>query len=159
MSTVSTLLLTFFVLCQLQARRLSGLTESSSGGKRDRNDILTHDLALKAILEKKAKAEKEISAWALSGISTILQSSSTSVRAPPIVLNFSINRSPGEQSPTKTLSPPPKFYRPSGCRLTPSWPPKYMDRLHQLQSWSFISPQPRKLRTSFCFFFFSQGLI
>ena len=113
MSTVSTLLLTFFVLCQLQARRLSGLTESSSGGKRDRNDILTHDLALKAILEKKAKAEKEISAWAFSGISTILQSSSTSVRAPPIVLNFSINRSPGEQSPTKTLSPPPKFYRPS----------------------------------------------
>ena len=83
-------------------------------------------------MEQKAKAEKETSAWALSAISTLLQGGNsyapvqnTSVHA-PIVLNFSINRSPGEQSPLKTLSPPPKFYRGAAPSSPAGQPPKSM---------------------------------
>ena len=100
------------------SRRLSGLTdtiEPSSGEKRNRNTVLTQDLAMRAILEQKEKAEKEISDWALDGITTILQKSyapamKSSANANPVVLNFSINRSPGEQSPLKS-SPPKKIFR------------------------------------------------
>ena len=68
-------------------RRLSDLTATSSAGKRHREAVVTNELFLRTIMEKNAQAEQEISALALSGFLT--------ARA-PVVLNFSISRSPGE---------------------------------------------------------------